>query len=89
MPATHTSTRGTGRSIGSIGFSGVWEFIISHTGDLYKAPVYSPLDLNGYRQGARFEATAANDHGDNFARYLRIQGFDTLTDTADPKYASH
>ncbi len=87
--STTTSTRGTGRSIGSIGFAGVWEFIIGPTGDLYRAPVYNPLDLDGYRQGARFEATVANDHGDKFARYLRVQGFETLTEDADPQYASH
>lgn len=73
MPATPSKS-----SIGSIGFAGIFEFII-HDGALYRAPSYNPLDVNGYRQGARFEATAANNHGDNFARYLRIQGFDALT----------
>jgi len=66
------------RSIGSIGVSGVWEFIIGPNGDLYRAPTHNPIALDGYRQGARFEATAANNHGDRFARYLRIQGFDAL-----------
>jgi hypothetical protein len=67
------------RSKGSIGISGLWEFIIAPNGDLYRAPTYNPIDPDGYRQGARFEATAANDHGDQFARYLRNQGFGPLT----------
>lgn len=66
------------RSKGSIGISGLFEFIMAENGDLYKAPTYNPIALDGYRQGARFEATAANNHSDQFARYLRIQGFDAL-----------
>ena len=73
-------------SIGSIGFSGVWEFIVAPNGDLYRAPAYNPLDVNGYRQGARFEATAVNGLSDRFARYLRVQGFDTLSNQPDPSY---
>jgi len=68
----------TDRSKGSIGISGLFGFVVTANGDLYKAPTYNPIALDGYRQGARFEATAANDHGDQFARYLRVQGFDTL-----------
>ena len=75
------------RSHGSLGFAGIWEFIIAPAGDLYRAPSYNPIDLNGYRQGARFEATAANNHGDDFARYLRVQGFDALRDEPDARYA--
>jgi hypothetical protein len=66
------------RSVGSIGIAGLFEFIVAPNGDLYKAPTYNPLDVHGYRQGARFEATAANDHSDQFARYLRNQGFEVL-----------
>lgn len=76
------ATDDTNISKGSIGFAGVWEFIVAPNGDLYRAPSYNPIDLDsGYRQGTRFEATAANNHGDNFARYLRNQGFDRLTST--------
>jgi hypothetical protein len=76
-----TTTTDNDVSKGSIGFAGLWEFIIAPNGDLYRAPAYNPVALDGYRQGARFEATAANNHGNNFARYLRNQGFDSLAET--------
>jgi hypothetical protein len=63
-------------SKGSIGYSGVWEFIVGPDFCLYRAPRHNPIDTNGYRQGARHECEPRSD---GFARYLRDQGFDPLT----------
>jgi len=69
----------TTASKGSIGFSGTWEFLIAPDGDLYRAPKYLPIDMQGYRQGSRFEATAIHNKKDRFAGYLALCGFDPLT----------
>ena len=48
------------RSKGHVAFVGQWEFIRAD-GVLYQAPRANPLDLDGYRQGARFECEPRRD----------------------------
>jgi len=56
-----------GWSLGHVRFHEEWEFFWDLNGDLYRAPRRNPLELNGYRQGARFECVARKD---NHRRYL-------------------
>jgi hypothetical protein len=44
-------------SKGHVAFVGGFEYFIAANGDLYRASTANPLATNGYRQGARFEAT--------------------------------
>lgn len=37
--------------------SSSWEYFYGANGDLFRAPSDSPLDVWGYRMGARFEST--------------------------------
>jgi hypothetical protein len=46
------------RSIGHLAFIGPFEYFIRH-GEIYRAPAANPLDINGIRQGARFECPAS------------------------------
>lgn len=48
------------RSRGSIGRVAAKELIVAPNGDLYLAGLDFPLDVDGYRMGARFEATAGS-----------------------------
>jgi signal recognition particle GTPase len=45
------------QSIGHVEFIGPWEYFKGANGDLFRAPSNSPLDVWGYRMGARFEST--------------------------------
>ena len=47
-------------SIGHIAFRGEWEYFHGPDGDVYRASVHCPMSVYGYRQGARFEATASS-----------------------------
>lgn len=53
------------RSKGSIGRIAAKELIVAPNGDVYMAGLDFPLDVNGYRMGARFECTAGSR-----ARYI-------------------
>jgi hypothetical protein len=44
------------RSKNHIAFINNREYFLDEQGNLYKAPADNPLDIQGYRQGARFEA---------------------------------
>lgn len=46
------------KSKGHIAFIGPFEYFTIETGDVYRAPIENPLDIYGFRQGARFECTA-------------------------------
>ena len=48
------------RSRGSIGRIAAKELIVAPNGELYMAGLDFPLDVDGYRMGARFEATAGS-----------------------------
>ena len=42
-------------SKGHVMFVGDFEYLIGESGCLFRAPASSPLDIHGYRMGARFE----------------------------------
>ena len=48
------------KSTGHLAFAGAFEFFIGVDGSIYRAPLANPIDPHGYRQGARFESTAAS-----------------------------
>ena len=47
-------------SIGHLADRDGYEYMIGPDGAIYRAPLYNPMGLNGYRQGARFECTASS-----------------------------
>ena len=51
-----SSTFVTSVSVGHVAFIGEFEFFTVEDGNLYRARKDRGLDVNGYRQGARWEA---------------------------------
>jgi len=45
-------------SRGHLGVINGLEYFIFENGDLYRAPFNNPIDINGWRQGARWQAPA-------------------------------
>lgn len=45
-------------SKGHVEYIGPWEYLRGDDGNLYRAPKSNPLDIHGYRQGARWECYA-------------------------------
>lgn len=56
--------QGPQQSKGHLAFTqdGQWEFFLHPSGDIYKVSIDAPLDVNGIRQGARFEAKDGEHH---------------------------
>ena len=55
-------------SKGHVTFLGDWEFFHVADGTLCRAPRANPLDLDGWRQGARFECCPrADDHASHLS----------------------
>lgn len=46
------------KSKGHVTFLGRFEYFKISNDDLYRAPKDKPVDINGYRMGARFESAA-------------------------------
>lgn len=64
VPSGSPAAPGPQKSKGHLAFTqdGQWEFFLHPTGDIYKAPIDAPLDVNGIRQGARFETVDGEHH---------------------------
>lgn len=57
------------KSKGHLRFAEGREFLIGADKCLYVAPINSPLDIHGYRMGARFECMP---RADKFKEYLSV-----------------
>jgi hypothetical protein len=57
-----------GKSNGHILFSGEWEYFTVN-GQVYRANVNNPIDIQGYRQGARWECSLPQ-----WEQYRKIYG---------------
>ena len=58
-------------SNGSLGYANGFEYIVGPDDCLYRAPQHLPIDLQGFRQGARFECMP---RANGFLTYLTEQG---------------
>jgi hypothetical protein len=56
------SASGVALSRGHLDFLGRFEYFVNDDGALYRAPSVNPLDVWGYRMGARYEATPFMAH---------------------------
>jgi hypothetical protein len=71
---TTTTTTDAILSKGHLELIGAYEYFQAHDGDVYCAPWNMPLDVVGYRQGARFFSTApAAELGMRLQRALACQ----------------
>ena len=71
-----TNATAADRSAGHLCFLGNTEFFHAEDGTLYSAPKSAPLDLGGYRQGARFECMPRSDRHIRYMNLCYCAGLD-------------